>query len=104
MKARKAIKRLQRVVTLLGTVIDQYDSGTKEVTGLLDTARSSAKSAADALAASPVRTPTANAGQSGKRTLLNATRKRRAAPKRAAVTSQAKPLRKTPVSRSAAAD
>jgi hypothetical protein len=40
MKARKAIKRLQRVETLLGTVIDQYKTGTSEVHDLLDAARS----------------------------------------------------------------
>ena len=28
MKAKKAIKRLQRVDALLGTVIDEYDAGT----------------------------------------------------------------------------
>src|ERR1035438_5413467 len=76
MKARKAIKRLQRVETLLGTVIDQYKTGTSEVHDLLDAARSSVASATQALAASPVHTPPAKAEHSGKRKLSNATRKR----------------------------
>ena len=53
MKARKAIKRLQRVETLLGTVIDEYAAGSPEVHDLLDAARSSVASATQAIAASP---------------------------------------------------
>ena len=110
MKARKAIKRLQRVETLLGTVIDQYKTGTSEVHDLLDAARSSVASATQALAASPVHTPPAKAEDSGKRKLSNATRKRLsaaakkrwAAAKREGMSSLAKPTRRAPAVRSAA--
>ena len=62
MKERKALKRLHRVETLLGTVIDQYDAGTPEVHELLSAARSSVASATQTLAASPARKPAAKAG------------------------------------------
>ena len=51
MKAKKAMKRLHRVETLLGNVIDQYEAGTPEVHELLDAARTSVASATEALAA-----------------------------------------------------
>ena len=110
MKARKAIKRLQRVETLLGTVIDQYDSGTTEVNDLLDAAKSSVAPATQALAASPANTPPAKAEKSGTRKLSNATRKRLsvaakkrwADAKREGTSTSAKPARKTHAVRSAA--
>jgi hypothetical protein len=61
MKAKKAIKRLHRVETLLGSVIEQYDAGAREVHELLDAARSSVASATQALSASPAKKPPAKA-------------------------------------------
>ena len=98
MKARKAMKRLQRVETLLGTVIDQYDAVTDEVTTMLDAARASVASATKALAASP-----AKAKPSSKRKLSSVTRKRLsvaakkrwAKVKRAGTGTLAKPAHKT---------
>ena len=75
MKARKALKRLKRVDTLLTRVIDQYESATAEVKAFLDAARSSITSASDALAALPVEKPTAN-GKRAPQTFTSATRKR----------------------------
>ena len=63
MKARKALKRLHRVETLLGTVIDQYDGSTPEVNELLSAARSSVASATQTLAAPPARKPAGKAEQ-----------------------------------------
>ena len=102
MKAKKAMKRLHRVETLLGTVIDQYDAGTREVHDLLDAARSSVASATQALAASPARKPPAKADQTRSNRLSKAARKRLsvAAKKRWAVARRngmstlAKPSRK----------
>ena len=102
MKSRKAMKRLQRVETLLGTVIDQYDAVTDEVTTMLDAARASVASATRALAGSPANTP-AKAAPSGKRKLSSATRKRLSVAakkrwveaKRAGTGTLAKPVRKT---------
>src|SRR2546422_2135127 len=76
MKAKKAMKRLNRVETLLGTVIDQYDAAAREVHALLDAARSSVASATQALAASPAKKPPAKADQPRARRLSNAGRKR----------------------------
>jgi len=76
MKAKKAMKRLHRIETLLGTVIDQYDPGTLEVHDLLDAARTSVASATQALAASPAKKPPAKADQTGARRLSDAARKR----------------------------
>ena len=76
MKARKALKRLHRVETLLGTVIDQYDASTPEVNELLSAARSSVASATQTLAASPARKPAAKAEQPQSRKLSSAARKR----------------------------
>ena len=76
MKARKAMKRLHRIETLLGTVIDQYEAGTRDVHDLLDAARSSVASATQALAASPAKKQPAKAGESGARKLSDAARKR----------------------------
>ena len=102
MKIKKAMKRLHRVETLLGSVIDQYDAGTREVHDLLDAARSSVASATQALAASPARKPPAKAKQPRARRLSSAARKRlsAAAKKRWAVAKRngmstlAKPSRK----------
>lgn len=76
MKARKAMKRLHRVETLLGTVIDQYAAGTRKVHDLLDAARISVASATQALAALPARKPAAKGEQPPSRTLSSAARKR----------------------------
>jgi hypothetical protein len=102
MKAKKAMKRLHRVETLLGTVIDRYGPGTREVHDLLDAARSSVASATQALAASPATKPPAKAGQTRENRLSDAARKRLsvAAKKRWAdakskgMSSLAKPSRK----------
>src|ERR1017187_7831505 len=62
MKAKKAIKRLHRIETLLGSVIEQYDdAGAREVHELLDAARSSVSSATQARSASPAKKPPAKA-------------------------------------------
>ena len=76
MKERKALKRLHRVETLLGTVIDQYDAGTPEVHELLNAAKSSVASATRSLGASPPRKAAAKAGQLQSRKLSTASRKR----------------------------
>ena len=102
MKTKKAMKRLHRVETLLGSVIDQYDAGTREVHDLLDAARSSVASATQALAASPARKPPAKAEQPRARRLSSAARKRLsvaakkrwAVAKRNGMSSLAKPTRK----------
>jgi hypothetical protein len=77
MKAKKAIKRLQRVELLLGTVIDEFAAGTPEVRDLLNTARAGVESATKAVAASPVPEPAPKTGkdQAGKRLVVP--RKRR---------------------------
>src|SRR5204862_356324 len=102
MKAKKAIKRLHRVETLLGTVIDQYDASTREVHDLLDAARSSVASATRALAATPSRKPPAKAKQTrarkqsggARKRLPVAVKKREAAAKSDGLSSVAKPSRK----------
>ena len=102
MKAKKAIKRLHRVETILGTVIDQYDAGSREVHDLLDAARSSVASATQALTASPAKKPPAKAEQTRARKLSNAARKRLsvaakkrwAAAKSKGMSTLAKPSRK----------
>jgi hypothetical protein len=76
MKERKALKRLHRVETLLGTVIDQYDASTPKVNELLTAARSSVASATKTLAASPARKAVAKADQPQSRKLSNDARKR----------------------------
>ena len=76
MKARKALKRLHRVETLLRTVIDQYNGSTHEVYELLSAARSSVASATQTLAESPARKPAAKAEHPQSRNLSSAARKR----------------------------
>ena len=76
MKAKKAMKRLHRVETLLGTVIDQYDGGTRVVHNLLDAARASVASATQALAESPAKKLPAKADQNRASRLSKAARKR----------------------------
>jgi hypothetical protein len=88
MKAKKAIKRLHRVETLLETVIEQYDACAPEVHDLLDAARSSVAGANQALAASPAKKPPSKADLPRARSQSSDTRKR---PSVAA----AKPSRKT---------
>src|SRR6266446_3389521 len=96
------MKRLNRVETLLGTVIDQYDASTREVHDLLDAARSSVASATRALAASPAKKPPAKAGQTqarglssaGRKRLSVAAKKRWAVARRDGMSTLAKPARK----------
>jgi hypothetical protein len=76
MKERKALKRLHRVETLLGTVIDQYDASTPKVNELLTAARSSVASATQTLAASPAKKAVAKADRPQSRKLSSAARKR----------------------------
>ena len=100
MKARKAIKRLQRVATLLGTVIDEYAAGTPEVHDLLDAARLSVASATQALAASPAPEPASKTDKarasrlsdSARKRLSVPAKKRRAAAKREGMRTLGKPL------------
>jgi hypothetical protein len=102
MKAKKAIKRLHRAETLLGTIIDQYADGTRKVHDLLDAARSSVASAYQALAAVPAKKPQAKADEAGGRKLSSAARKRLsvaakkrwAAAKSKGMSTLAKPSRK----------
>jgi hypothetical protein len=103
MKAKKAIKRLSRVETLLGAVIAQFDVATQEVHDLLDAARASVASATQALAAAPAKKPPAKADHTQASRISGAARKRLsvAAKKRWAdakpkgMSSLAKPSRKT---------
>ena len=102
MKAKKALKRLHRAETLLGTVIDQYGDGTREVHDLLDLARSNVASATQALAALPAKKPQGKADQTRGRKLSGAarkrlsiaTKKRWAAAKSKGMSTLAKPSRK----------
>jgi len=96
MKAKKAIKRLLRVDTLLGTVIDEYDAGTSGVNDMLCAARSKIASASQALAASPAAKAPAKADSALKRLPI-------AAKKRGAAANHAKPSHKPPTVHSAAA-
>jgi hypothetical protein len=102
MKAKKAMKRLHRVETILGSVIDRYDGGTSEVHDLLDAARSSVASVARELAVSAATKPSAKAGRTRANRLSDAARKRLsvaakkrwADAKRAGMSTLAKPSRK----------
>ena len=76
MKERKALKRLNRVDTSLGIVIDQYGAGTSELQELLNAARSSVASATRTLTASPAGKPAVKAEQLQSRKLSRAARKR----------------------------
>ena len=96
MKAKKAIKRLQRVDTLLGTVIDEYDAGTSGVNDMLSAARSRVASASQALAAAPATKVPAKANSARKRLTV-------AAKKRGVAANHAKPSHKPPTVHSAAA-
>lgn len=103
MKAKKAIKRLHRVETLLEAVIDQFDAPTQDVHDLLDAARTSVTSATQALAAIPAKKPPAKAdhtqasriSDSARKRLSVAAKKRWADAKRKGLSSLAKPSRKT---------
>ena len=102
MKSKKAIKRLHRAETLLGTVIAQYGNGTRELHALLDAAKSSVASAYQALEAVPAKKPQAKAEEAGGRKLSTAARKRLsvaakkrwAAAKSKGMSTLAKPSRK----------
>lgn len=112
MKAKKAMKRLGRIETLLGIVIDQYKAGAPEVRNLLDAAKSSVASATEAVAASPSMKAPARAPATGKpgkadktgkrklsaagrKNLSVAAKKRWADAKRGGKNSLAKPSRKS---------
>jgi hypothetical protein len=102
MKTKKAMKRLHRVDTLLGAVIDQYDAGGSQVHDLLGAARSSVASATQVLAESATRKPPAKADQTrasrlskaARKRLSVAAKKRWAVAKRNGMSSLAKPTRK----------
>jgi hypothetical protein len=102
MKAKKAMKRLHRVETLLGAVIDQYEAGGRQLHDLLDAARSSVASATQVLAESPAKKPPAKADQTrtsrlskaARKRLSVAAKKRWAVAKRNGMSSLAKPTRK----------
>jgi hypothetical protein len=109
MKARKAIKRLQRVETLLGTVIDEFAGCTPEMRTMLNAAKSNAVSASEAAASLPK--PAAgtakdrarkSSGSNGKQLLVQA-KERRAAAKREDKSTMTKPSRMKPVAKSSAA-
>ena len=94
MKAKKAIKRLQRVDTLLGSVIDEYEAGTSGVHDILGAARSEIASASQTLAALPVGKAPAKADSARKRPPV-------AAKKRGSAAKHAKPSHKPPTVHSA---
>jgi len=102
MKAKKAIKRLNKVESLLGVVIDQFATGTKEVRGMLDAARSSVSAATKALAAPDKKLPAKTEGpqpsrlsDAARKRLSVLAKKRWANAKRNGMSSLAKPARKT---------
>jgi hypothetical protein len=103
MKAKKAIKRLNRVETLLGTVIDEFSASTKQVRELLDGAKVAVATASQALAAAPAKKPLVRAGETQPSRLSDAARKRLSVAakkrwseaKRKGLTSLAKPKHKT---------
>jgi len=103
MKAKKAIKRLNRVETLLEAVIDQFDAATPELHELLAAAKTSVTSATQVLATTPARKPPAKAdhtqgsriSDAARKRLSIAAKKRWADAKRKGMTSLAKPSRKT---------
>jgi len=80
MKAKKALKRLTRVETLISTVIDQYAAGEHGMRELLDTAKASIIRAKEtvALQASPrpAKKPPARADKPKRRNLTAEGRKR----------------------------
>jgi hypothetical protein len=103
MKAKKAIKRLHKVESLLGGVIEQFANGTEEVHKMLGAAKSSVAAATQALAAPPAKKTPAPADQTQPSRLSDAARKRLsvaakkrwAEAKRKGMSSLAKPSRKT---------
>ena len=107
MKAKKALKRLTRVETLLSSVIDQYASNDSGVRELLDSAKASvgrAKETVDLKAApKAAKKPPVKAGNSkprlsaeGRKRLSLAAKKRWAVAKRNGVSAvTGRPLSKT---------
>src|SRR5713226_4505555 len=108
MKAKKALKRLTRVETLLSNVIDQYAANEPDVRELLDVAKTSVVRAKDSvnLQASPktAKKPAAKANNlkqrrltaAGRKKLSLAAKKRWAAAKRKGVHAvTGRPLSKT---------
>ena len=76
MKAKKAVKRLHRAEELLGTVIDEYTDAPVDLHALLDSARASVASAAQALAEPAAKKPAADARQARSRKASGAGRKK----------------------------
>ncbi len=107
MKAKKALKRLTRVETLLSSVIDQYAANASDVRELLDSAKASvgrAKETVDLKAApKAAKKPPVKAGNSkrrlsaeGRKKLSLAAKKRWAIAKRNGVSAvTGRPLSKT---------
>ena len=79
MKAKKALKRLNKVESLLSNVIDQFPNGARGLRDLLDAARSSvvrAKETVGARVARAAKKPPAKAQESGAGRLSAEGRKR----------------------------
>jgi hypothetical protein len=79
MKAKKALKRLKKVETILSDVIDQCPASARGLRGLLDSARASvvrAKGVVDARAARAAKKPPARAQESTRGQLSAEGRKR----------------------------
>jgi len=102
MKARKAIKRLQRADLLLGTVIDEFATATPEARALLKAAKAGIESATKAVAASPVpeSAPKPGKDRAGKRLVVPA-KSRSVTARRDGVSRPAKPPRRRPASSAA---
>jgi hypothetical protein len=80
MKAKKALKRLTRVETLLKGVLDQYRSGEQQVDELLNSAKMSVSKVKQAIfakvPAATAKKPPAKAEKPGRRRLSTEGRKR----------------------------
>ena len=76
MKAKKALKRLQKVDVLLSNVIDQCPASARGLRGLLDSAKASVVRAKDVVNARVARKPPARAQESTRGTLSDEGRKR----------------------------
>ena len=107
MKAKKALKRLTRVETLLSSVIDQYASNDSDVRELLDSAKASVGRAKETVDLKPdpkaAKKPPVKAGNSkrrlsaeGRKKLSLAAKKRWAIAKRKGISAvTGRPLSKT---------
>src|SRR5260370_30562479 len=79
MKAKKALKRLNKVEAILSDVIEQCPASASDLRGLLDSAKTSvvrAKGVVDARAARAAKKPPAKAQESTRRQLSAEGRKR----------------------------